>query len=110
MTTLRVPRPIALDASTHEFIATFMSHVATIAGYGRDRTATIAQVKALLLAAIEYGNADAEPAWSVLHQMVSEIVETAHDAPDTRSSHAYLRSFVQENVDLVARAGTPATR
>jgi hypothetical protein len=89
--------PAALDESAHEFISTFMSNVATVAGGGSQCIKTVAQVKTLLLAAIAGGSASA---WSALYRRVDRIVATAGDVTDARRAHEYLQSFISENGDL----------
>ncbi len=98
MTVLQT-RPAALDEGAHEFISTFVSHVAAVAGYGENRIVTIARAKALLLAALERGQDGSAQAWSELHQTIAGIV-VANDALHARSSRAYLQSFIEENGDL----------
>jgi hypothetical protein len=100
MTTLQARPSRALDANAHEFIATFMSHVAEMAGHGPDRRTTLTRVKTLLLAAIESDADTSEAAWSMLHRAMFEIITAARGAHHARSSHAYLQSFVRENIDL----------
>jgi len=100
MTTLLAPQPLALDESTHEFISTFMSHVAAVAGYGENRIAVIAYIKMLLLAAIATGDVDSSLQWSTLHRAIAELVACADYAPDARHAHAYLQAFLRENHDL----------
>ena len=50
--TILEPSPPVLDQGVHEFISTFMMHVATVSGYGMNRIVTIARIKTLLLAAL----------------------------------------------------------
>jgi hypothetical protein len=100
MTTLRAAAAVALDENAREFILAFTSHVATLAGRGPYRSATTTRVQSLLLAAIAPGDGDSLTAWSMLHRTIAELVAAAQDALDTRSAHAYLQSFLRENIDL----------
>jgi hypothetical protein len=100
MTTLDVPPSAALDESAHEFISTFMTHVATISGYGMNRIVTIARVKTLLLAAIARGGDAPSTAWSRLHHAIAELVATIDAGYDMHDAHDYLQSFIRENGDL----------
>ncbi len=100
MTTLQAFPPVVLDDNAHDFISTFMRHVATLTGYGTNRLATIAAIKTLLLAAMAHGDAAASTAWSALYRAIDELVDASTDAHDARIAHAYLRAFVQENGDL----------
>ncbi len=103
MTTLDAPRSVVLDESAHQFIATFMTNVATVSGYGTNRIVTIARIKTLLLAAIGTGEVAPSTAWSMLHHAVADLI-AAPDAPhETHGARDYLGTFLEENGDL-ARA------
>jgi hypothetical protein len=98
MTTLQT-RPAALDKSAHEFISTFMLHVAVAVGYGENRIVTIASVKRLLLAALSHDDGASSDAWRALYRTIAEIV-VENDALSARSSRAFLQAFIQDNGDL----------
>jgi hypothetical protein len=100
MTTLHGTPPVALDECAHEFIATFMTHVATLTGYGVNRLTTIAGIKTLLLAAMAHEADDAAIAWSALYRAIDDLVDASIDAHDTRFARSYLRAFMLENGDL----------
>jgi hypothetical protein len=100
MSTLQAYPSVALDEDAHEFISRFMSHVATIAGRGRYRRATIDQVRMLLVDAIGRGDGASATAWTLLYQTISELVARANTAYDSLGADAYLQSFLRENVDL----------
>ena len=99
MTTLETQPFVALDESAHEFISTFMSHVATATGYGTNRIATIAGIKTLLLAAIERGD-EATSAWHTLYRAITRLLTPSGATNETHSAYAYLQAFISENVDL----------
>ncbi len=99
MMILEANRADALDASAHDFIATFMAHVTTVAGYDENRLATIARVKVLLLAALAGGDG-AAGAWSMLHRTIAEMVPANAAVRNARGAFAYLQSFIRENEDL----------
>jgi hypothetical protein len=105
MTTLDVPPSSMLDESAHQFISTFMSHVAEVSGYGADRLVTVARLKTLLLAAIAYGAGGPSTAWGALYRATGELLAAADGAPDRDGAHAYLRAFIRENTDLGAGVG-----
>jgi hypothetical protein len=100
MITLTAAPAAALDESAHDFIATFMAHVATAAGYHENRPAIIARVNVLLLAALAAGDG-ASSAWNLLHRAITEIVPKNDAQRNTSRAHAYLQSFIKENEDLV---------
>jgi len=100
MTILETPPSLALDESAHEFISTFMEHVTTLTGYNKTRLTTIAGIKTLLLAALAHPDDASSTAWRGLYRSIDALVDAALYAHDTRTAHAYLRSFVQENGDL----------
>jgi hypothetical protein len=97
MTTAQALPAVALDETANGFISTFMAHVATLAGYGKNRLTTIATIKTLLLAALKRGDATD---WRTLYHAVDELVDGAIYAHDTKFAYTYLCSFIQENVDL----------
>jgi len=100
MTTLQAPPSNALDETAHTFIATFMAHVATVSGYGKNRLTTIAGIKTLLLAALEGGEGASSAAWRTFYRAIDDLVDASIYAHDTRIAYTYLRTFVQENADL----------
>jgi hypothetical protein len=97
---------VALDENALTFVATFMTHVAMVAGYPANRIATIERVKTivhvktLLLAAMADRDGDSSSAWSTLHRTIAEIVATSNVARNAHGARAYLETFVQENHDL----------
>ncbi len=99
MMVLEAHRAAALDESAHQFIATFMAHVTTVAGYDENRLATIARVKVLLLAALAAGDAAAS-AWYLLHRTIAELIPENAAVRNSHGAFAYLQSFIRENGDL----------
>jgi hypothetical protein len=100
MTMLKT-RPAAIDASAHEFISTFVSHVASVLDYGANRIVTLTRVKALLFVALSNEADASEEAWCTLHGMIAELVAAKHKL-GSEAADAYLRAFVRENGDLAA--------
>jgi hypothetical protein len=89
-----------LDESAREFIATFMSNVARVAGDGNASFTTLARVETLLEDALTGGTGGSARAWSELYQTIEAVVSTGRRAGDARRAHAYLRAFMRENGDL----------
>ena len=98
--TILEPSPPVLDQGVHEFISTFMMHVATVSGYGMNRIVTIARIKTLLLAALARGDGAPSTAWSALYRAISELVTPLDPGYDKHSAQVYLQSFISENGDL----------
>jgi hypothetical protein len=96
---LEADRAAALDENARAFVKTFVEHVTTITGDDRGRSAVVARVNVLLLAALAGGDG-ATSAWHLLHRTIVRIVENEHAARNTGGAYAYLLSFVSENGDL----------
>jgi hypothetical protein len=101
MTLLHEPPSAALDESAHEFISTFMSHVATVVGYGENRLVTLACVKSLLLAALTSPDAALTEPWRAVYRAITEIL-AANGASSRFSARLYLEAFLDDNGDLAS--------
>ncbi len=100
MTTLHASPPAVRDDDTQRFVSTFMTYVATLAGYRANRIATIADVEALLLSAITSRDGASSPSWTALYRAVDHVLVRSSYARDTRVAYVYLTKFLDENRDL----------
>jgi hypothetical protein len=100
MTTIEAQPSVPIDTGARAFIATFMSHVAAVAGRGVNREATIARIETLLLSAIALGDGSSSATWSLLHRAIADLVAPADDVSGRSEAETYLRAFIRENGDL----------